>query len=127
MAGIGTLALAALVWVGTHVGIAGTRVRGALAGTLGEGGFRVAYSLVSLAAIVFLVNAYTAAPADPLWYAPDWLRWALILLMLPAFVLFAASVTAPNPTAVGGERALGTEPRGIQRVTRHPMLWSFAL
>jgi uncharacterized membrane protein len=51
----------------------------------------------------------------------------LVLLMLPAFVLFAASVTAPNPTAVGGERALGAEPRGIQRVTRHPMLWSFAL
>ncbi|MBD0273071.1 MAG: NnrU family protein [Acetobacteraceae bacterium] len=127
MQSTGTLALAALVWVGTHVGIAGTRVRAALAGSLGERGFRLAYSLLSVAAIVFLVNAYKAAPAEPLWHAPDWLRWALAAPMLPAFVLVVASVTAPNPTAAGGERALGAEPRGVQRITRHPMLWSFAL
>ncbi len=124
---MGALAVAALAWVGIHVGIAGTRARGALAGALGERGFRIAYSLVSVAAIVFLVNAYNAAPTAPLWHGPDWLRWALALLMLPAFVLFVASVTAPNPTAVGGERALATEPRGVQRISRHPMLWSFAL
>jgi uncharacterized membrane protein len=125
---MGALAVAALAWVGVHVGVAGTRVRGALAGALGEGGFRVAFSLLSVAAITLLVTAYNAAPpAVPLWHAPGWLRWALAALMLPAFVLFAASVTAPSPTAVGGERALQSEPRGIQRVTRHPMLWSFAL
>ena len=128
MEGIGTLALAALVWVGVHVGIAGTAVRRAAAARLGERGFRLAFSLLSVLAIAFLVRSYNAAPpAAPLWAAPDWLRWALALLMLPAFVLFAASVTAPNATAVGGERALAAEPRGIQRVTRHPMLWSFAL
>src|SRR3712207_3240539 len=51
------------------------------------------------------------------------------MLMLPAFVLFVASLRH-NPTAVGGEAALrdaGAEPCGIQRVTRHPMLWSFAI
>ena len=127
MEGIGTLALAALLWVGVHVGIAGTAVRAAAAARLGERGFRLAFSAVSVLAIAFLVRSYNAASAASLWAAPDWLRWALALLMLPAFVLFAASVTAPNPTAVGGERALGTEPRGIGRVTRHPMLWSFAL
>ena len=31
-----------------------------------------------------------------------------------------------NPTAVGN-KGLGEEPRGIQRVTRHPMLMSFAI
>ena len=127
MEGIGTLALAALAWVGVHVGIAGTAVRGAAAARLGERGFRLAFSVLSVLAIVFLVGSYNAAPTTPLWAAPDWLRWALPLVMLPAFVLFVASVAAPNATAVGGERALGTEPRGIQRITRHPMLWSFAL
>jgi uncharacterized membrane protein len=127
MEGTGTLASAALLWVGVHVGIAGTAVRRAAAARLGERGFRLAFSVLSVLAIAFLVRSYNAAPAVPLWHAPDWLRWGLALLMLPAFVLFAASVAAPNPTAVGGERALGTEPRGIQRVTRHPMLWSFAL
>jgi hypothetical protein len=47
------LAAAALGWVGIHIGIAGTSVRGALAARLGENGFRIAYSLASVAAIAF--------------------------------------------------------------------------
>ena len=124
---MGALAAAALAWVGVHVGIAGTPLRGAIAGRVGDKAFRALFSVASVAAIWALVAFYNAAAASPLWHAPGWLRWALALLMLQAFVLFADSVTAPNPTAVGGERALGAEPRGIQRVTRHPMLWSFAL
>ena len=46
--------------------------------------------------------------------------------MLPAFVLFVASFRR-NPTAAGGEALIGEAPTGIQRVTRHPMLWSFAI
>jgi uncharacterized membrane protein len=120
------LVLAALLWVGVHVGIAGTGLRGAIATRLGEGGFRIAFSIASVVSIALLVLAWRAAPTTPLWFAPNGLRWALALLMLPAFVLFAASHKR-NPTAVGGERLLGAEVSGIQRVTRHPMLWSFAL
>jgi uncharacterized membrane protein len=47
--------------------------------------------------------------------------------MLAAFVLFVASVSQRNPTMVGSETAMAKSPRGIQRVTRHPMLWSYAL
>jgi uncharacterized membrane protein len=47
--------------------------------------------------------------------------------MLAAFVLFVASVSQRNPTMVGSETAMAKSPRGIQRVTRHPMLWSCAL
>lgn len=57
MAGLGTLGLAALVWIGAHVGIAGTRLRGAVASRLGEKGFRLAFSAVSVAAIFFLVSS----------------------------------------------------------------------
>lgn len=127
MHGVGTLALAALVWVGVHVGIAGTAVRRATVARTGEAAFRGLFSVVSVGAIVFLVSSYRAASAPPLWQAPGWLQWVLAAIMLPACVLFVASVLVPNPTAVGGERALAREPRGILRVTRHPMLWSFAL
>jgi len=126
MQGLGTLALAALLWTGVHVGVAGTALRGALAARLGERGYRIAFSIASLLTIFFLVSAYNTAPTTPLWYAPDWLRWLLVALMLPTFVLFVASLRG-NPTAVGGEAALRAEPRGIQRVTRHPMLCSFAI
>jgi uncharacterized membrane protein len=119
------LLAAAMLWVGVHVGIAGTAVRAHLAQRLGEAGFRIAYSLISVVSITLLVMAWQAAPYIPLWTAPDWYRWLMTLLMLPVMILFVASVATPNPTAVAGK--LGDEgPRGIQRITRHPMLWSFA-
>ena len=65
-------------------------------------------------------------PAVPLWEAPRSLRWGIVALMLPAFWLFVASVATPNPTAVGG-RLVESGARGVQRITRHPMLWSFSL
>src|SRR5689334_4820988 len=107
------LLLAALLWIGVHVGIAGTALRGAIVPRTGGGGFRGAFTVVSFVAIALLVRAWNAAETTPLWYAPDALRWLLVLLMLPAFILFVASVARPNPTAVGGESRLGAEPGGI--------------
>lgn len=119
------LLAAALLWVGVHVGIAGTAVRGQLAAKLGEAGFRITYSVISVVSITLLVMAWQAAPYVPLWSIPGWFRWVIALLMLPVLLLFVASVATPNPTAVAGKLdAAG--PRGIQRITRHPMLWSFA-
>ncbi len=121
------LVIAALVWLGIHVGIAGTRLRDGLVGGIGEGVFRVLFSLISIGAIVLLVWAWRAAPTTPLWYAPGWLRFVLAAVMLVAFVLFVAAVGRRSPTMVGMPGAAAQPPRGIQRVTRHPMLWSFAL
>ena len=123
---MGLLLLAAILWVGVHIGIAGTGLRGAIVARIGEGGFRAAFSITSVLAIILLVSAWNAAPTTPLWFAPGWLRWVLALAMLPAFVFFVASFRR-NPTAMGGQAAIGAEATGIQRITRHPMLWSFAL
>lgn len=127
MQGLGPLALAALIWVGAHIGIAGTAVRQMLVSRLGENGFRALFSVISIGAIWFLIHAYNEAPTTQLWIAPDWLRWLLALAMLLAFLLFLPAVATPNPTAVGGERASGRKPRGVQRITRHPMLWAFSI
>jgi uncharacterized membrane protein len=121
------LIIAALVWLGIHFGIAGTRLRDVLVARIGEQPFRGLFSLLTIAAIVFLVLAWSGSDTTPLWYAPPWLRWVLAAVMLVAFVLFVASVIRRNPTMVGGESAMAQPVRGMQRVTRHPMLWSFAL
>ena len=121
------LIIAALVWLGIHVGIAGTRLRDAIVARTGEWSFRGLFSLLTILAIVFLIRAWAGASTTPLWYAPNWLRWVLVAVMLVAFVLFVASISQRNPTMVGGEAAPSQQPTGIQRVTRHPMLWSFAL
>jgi uncharacterized membrane protein len=120
------LALTSLLWVGLHIGIAGTSIRAAIVARLGDNGFRGLFSVASIAALLLLVTAWRAAPAIPLWTTPDWFDGLVVILMLPVFLLFVASVAAPNPTAVAGK--LGEAgPRGIQRITRHPMLWAFAL
>lgn len=121
------LLLASLIWIGLHLGIAGTGVRDALARRLGEGGFRATFSLASAIAITLLVLAWRTAPPLPLWTASPTLRWALAAAMLPAFILFAGSLMARNATSLGQNAALSAEPRGTLRITRHPMLWSFAI
>lgn len=121
------LLAAALLWVVSHVGIAGSRARGAVVDRLGENGFRAAFSVLSLISISLLVIAYRSAPYVAIWQAPAWMGWLLAIAMLFASVLFAASVTAPNATAVGQDALLQRAPTGIARVTRHPMLWSFAI
>ncbi len=120
------LILAAVLWVFVHVGISGTALRGAAVARLGERGFSVAFSVGSAVAILLLVLAWRGAQTTPLWFAPPWLRWLLALAMLPGFVLFACSLIG-NPTAMGGAGLLAQGPRGIQRVTRHPMLAAFAI
>lgn len=119
------LLLAAIIWVLLHLGLAGTRLRDAVAAQIGDRGFRALFSVLSVAAIIFLVSSYNHASSALVWVAPLWLRWLLILLMLPASILFVGSIATPNPTMIGGERV--SEPKGLMRVTRHPMLWSFAL
>lgn len=121
------LIVAALLWIAIHLGLAGTTLRDAVVRRIGDTGFRGVFSVLSVVVLVFLVWAWAKAPSALLWVAPDWLRWLLVLAMLPAFVLLVASVSGPNPTMVSPNEGGAQPPRGITRVTRHPMLWSFAI
>ena len=124
-----SLTLAALFFVGIHVCISGTTLRDDLVRRIGEQGFRGLFSMLSLAGMVWLVQAYRGAPLIELWGPVFVLRPVALLLMLVAFVFVVVGVTTSSPTAVGGERQLESdEPaRGILRVTRHPFLWGVAL
>ncbi|MBR0646178.1 NnrU family protein [Plastoroseomonas hellenica] len=118
------LVLAALLWVLLHLGVAGTGLRGAIAARIGDRGFQAGFSIASFVAIGLLIWAWRAAPSAPLWVAPSWLRWLAVVAMLPAFMFFVGSLTVRNPTMTGGN---GATARGMLRLTRHPMLWSFAI
>jgi uncharacterized membrane protein len=122
-----SLLLAAALWLGLHLGVSGSPLRGRVVAALGgEKAFRAAFTLASFGSIAWLILAWRAAPGTLLWVAPPAVRGVVSLLMLVAFVLFVLSVAGKNPTAVG--QGLGPEGvRGITRVTRHPMLWSFAI
>jgi len=120
------LTIDCLLWLGLHLGVAGTDLRYTITRRLGVKTYRGLFSLSSVAVMVFLCTSYAQSGTIELWTAPGWLHWLLALVMLPAFILFAAGFVR-NPTAPGGEKYLQQDMQGIQRVTRHPMMVAFAI
>lgn len=118
----------AALFVGSHLALSHP-LRAGLASRLGERGFQIIYSIVALATFVLLVQAWRWMPPEPpLWAVNDAL-WALAsLIVLFASVLFAGSLIGnpalPSPTA---SFAAQGAPRGVFAITRHPMMWGFAL
>ncbi len=129
MGGLGVLAIATTVFVASHLLISSRRVRRPLVAVLGEMAFFGLYSGLALALLVWLVQAYGDAPVVALWSPPTALRHLALSLMLAACLLLATGVTTPSPTAVGldPEALAAREPVGIQKVTRHPVMWGIAL
>jgi uncharacterized membrane protein len=117
--------LATAGFVGTHF-LLSHSLRGPLVARLGERGFLGVYSAVAFLTLGWLVWAYRAVPDQaPLWAAGDGL-WALATaIMLLASVLLMGSLVG-NP-ALPEAKAAPAEARGVFAVTRHPMMWSFAL
>ena len=121
-----SLILAALFFAGIHLGVAGTRLRDAIVGAIGNG-YRALFSVASLAGLIWVVLVYRHAPYLPAWGIPDWWKPIAILFMLPAFLLVVIGLATPNPTSVGQEERVAEEPKGIVRVTRHPFLTGVAI
>jgi uncharacterized membrane protein len=121
--------LAASVFVGIHLFIAGTRLRGLIVARVGEDPFRGLFSLASLGSLVWMSWAYAQAPEIALWNPPAVLRWIALVVVLVAFVLAVLGITTSSPTSTHGEGLLAhAEPAaGVLRITRHPFLSGVAL
>lgn len=103
-------------------------LRKPLVRALGEKGFMVLYSAVALATLGATVHAFQATPAtEPLWTVGDGI-WALAsVVMLLASILLLGSFVR-NPALPGAAAsAAKAQARGVYGVTRHPMMWAFAL
>lgn len=119
------LILSAILFVGTHF-LLSHPLRAPLVGALGEKPFRGIYSLVSLVTFAGMVYFYSRIGRQlPLWQVGDagWiigsvLMWLASILLLGSFFKNPGLVGAPGPT--GG-------PTGVLKITRHPMMWAFAL
>jgi uncharacterized membrane protein len=123
------LIAASLSFVGTHFALSHP-LRAPLVARLGAGGFMALYSLVALGTFAWMAMAFRAVPAEaPWWNGTGDIVWILAsAVMLIASVLLVGSLRGnpamPDPRA--GDLARHT-PRGVFTVTRHPMMWSFAL
>lgn len=116
------------LFVGSHLALSHP-LRAPLADRMGERAFQIVYSVVAVATLIMVVQAWRGMPAEPpLWAAGDAL-WAFAsLIVLFASVLFMGSLVG-NPALPAPNAAFAAQsaPRGVYAITRHPMMWGFAL
>jgi uncharacterized membrane protein len=96
---------------------------------LGQTGFRIAYSALSVVALGWLIEATARAPFVVLW---NWAPWQPVFPqvgMALALALIALAVGRPNPFSFGGwnDPAYNPDRPGILRLTRHPILMALAI
>lgn len=124
MSDFALLIIAVVLFVGGHE-LLSHPLRRPLVRAIGEKGFMLVYSVVALGSLFWAVELWKVVPPDRLWQAPAGAYMAAPLVMLIAFILFVGSVATPNPALMGG--GIPGKPGRVQAITRHPMMWAFAL
>ena len=124
MSGTGCLVLAAAAFVGLHLSLSHP-LRQGLVARLGERKFQGLYSLIALVTFGAMIWCYHALGRQvPLWSIGEAGWIAATIAMWFASILLVGSFVG-NP-ALAGARRVDT-PRGVLTITRHPMMWSFAI
>jgi uncharacterized membrane protein len=122
------LLVAVTVFLLSHMIPMRPRFRQPLERWLGRKGFLLGYSLLSLAIIYWLAQAFADAPYIALWPWTRLAAWLPVLLMPLACVLVVAGASSSNPFSLGpGGRGYDPEHPGIVSVSRHPLLWGLVI
>lgn len=109
----------------SHLGISSTSFRSVLIERFGRNGYLAAYSIVAVFALGFMILSYADRPVSPYLWVPSQAHWwSTYVLVGFSFVLAVGAFSTKNPTSVGKEGELGTEPRGVICITRHPFQWA---
>ena len=119
--------IALAVFLGAHVVPTRPPVRRRLVAGVGERAYLAGYSLLSLALLAWVIDAAIRAPYVGLWTPQPWQHAVAVWAMPFALMLLGAGLAAPNPLSVSLVRARGGPPAGVLAITRHPILWGFAL
>lgn len=128
MGSTSAVAAAAVAFVGSHF-LLSHPLRGRLVRAIGEVGFLGVYSLVAFLTLGWLIVAYRKAPVTaPLWPVGNGL-WALatVVMLIASILLMGSLIRNPALPTGGRPSAFPETARGAFAVTRHPMMWSFAL
>ncbi|WP_447753799.1 NnrU family protein [Sphingopyxis fribergensis] len=117
-----------VLFVGTHFALSHP-LRAPLADRMGERAFQIVYSIVAIATFIMVIQAWRGMPPEPpMWSVGDGLWTMASLLVLFASILFMGSLIG-NPALPAPNAAFAAQgaPRGVFAITRHPMMWGFAL
>lgn len=116
--GLAVMIAGLAVFLGTHVFTTRREARAALIARLGEGPYKLLYSLVAALGLVLIgygYGDYRAHEWVAIWEPPAWTRHVAVLLMWPAVIAILAAYL----------------PGRIKATLKHPMLvgvklWAFA-
>lgn len=103
-------------------------VRARIEAVTGARGFTIAYSILSLIVLAWLIGAARRAPYIELWSWAPWEVHVTHVAMLAACLILGLSIGRPNPFSFGG----GSQPfdpasPGLVRWMRHPILVAMTL
>ncbi len=106
------LLLGLLIFILAHLGTTiGAPVRRRITASTGEVIWKIVIALILIGSVWLMIQGYRESPVDTLWAAPDWMRYAVVALMLPTLILY-----------------MGSYPGSALRARmRHPQLTGFAL
>ncbi len=114
-------------FLGTHF-VLSHPLRRPLVGAMGENGFLVLYSVIAFLTLGATIWAFGDAPITaPLWNVGNGL-WAIstVAMLLASVLLIGSLVRNPALPGAGGTAAMA-KADGVYAVTRHPMMWAFAI
>jgi uncharacterized membrane protein len=128
LAGLGPIAAAAAAFVGTHF-LLSHPLRRPIVDAVGSAAFLGIYSAVAAATLGWLALAYRAAPAGTSWWPVGDSLWAAatVVMLLASVLLMGSLIRNPALPNAGSPTAVPAEARGVFAITRHPMMWAFAL
>lgn len=107
--GLAALIAGLIAFIAPHVLVTRRAARARLIARLGEGPYKIAFSLLSAIGIALMVwgfARYRAGEWIELWHPPVWARHLSLVLAWPAMILIAAAYLRGN----------------IYRLLKHPML-----
>jgi uncharacterized membrane protein len=119
------LFFSSILFVATHF-LLSHPLRRPLVRSMGERAFQGLYSVIALVLFGAMIYYYHRIGREPpLWDAGDagWIA-GTILMWLASILLVGSFIK--NPSLVGSRGPAGG-PAGVFRITRHPMMWAFAL
>lgn len=118
--------VALLVFLALHMIPAVPALRPRLIAAIGRRAYLIVYSLVSIVTLAWLFHAALRLDFIPLWEPASWQAWFPIVLTPLGLVFLLAGLLSPNPASIT-LRKPGSPPGAITTITRHPVLWGFAL
>ncbi|MDK4741557.1 NnrU family protein [Rhizobium sp. CNPSo 3464] len=100
-------------------------IRGSIVQQIGRLAYLLVYSAASIAALIWVFRAALALDYIPLWDFQPWHAGVTFVLAPVGLFLVLGGLLSRNPLSVSMRTA--GQPGAIVRITRHPVLWGFAL